>query len=118
MEEMKQQIRKYCMSSIVSILFALACVIAMPVVSQASVSSSDWEDEEVIVSSGDWSGYLNEDGTATICGWNGNGESVEIPDKIGNYVVTGIGVSVFYDCSNLISITIPDSVTSIGEDAF
>ncbi len=34
------------------------------------------------------------------------------------YFVTSIGGSVFEDCSNLTSIEIPSSVTSIGEDAF
>lgn len=39
--------------------------------------------------------------------------SITIPDS-----VTSIGESTFDGCSNLISITIPDSVTSIGKDAF
>jgi hypothetical protein len=39
--------------------------------------------------------------------------SVTIPDS-----VTSIGSSAFRDCSNLTSIVIPDSVTSIGYDAF
>ncbi len=45
-----------------------------------------------------------------------NGElltSVTIPDS-----VTSIGKYTFYNCSGLISITIPDSVTSIGRSAF
>ena len=32
--------------------------------------------------------------------------------------VTSIGEDAFYDCDNLTSITLPESVTSIGEDAF
>ena len=39
--------------------------------------------------------------------------SITIPDS-----VTSIGESAFGDCSSLTSITIPDSVTSIGESAF
>ena len=40
-------------------------------------------------------------------------ESVVIPDS-----VTSIGDQAFYDCSSLESIVIPDSVTSIGSTAF
>ena len=39
--------------------------------------------------------------------------SVTIPDSL-----TSIGSSAFYNCSGLTSITIPDSVTSIGSSAF
>ena len=39
--------------------------------------------------------------------------SVTIPDS-----VTSIGDSAFYDCTGLTSVTIPDSVTSIGSVAF
>ena len=39
--------------------------------------------------------------------------SITIPDS-----VTSIGSYAFYNCSGLTSITIPDSVTSIGVDAF
>jgi hypothetical protein len=38
---------------------------------------------------------------------------VTIPDS-----VTSIGDRAFYDCSSLTSITIPDSLTSIGNAAF
>ena len=34
------------------------------------------------------------------------------------YTVTGIGYQAFYFCSNLTSVTIPNTVTYIGEYAF
>ena len=39
--------------------------------------------------------------------------SITIPSS-----VTSIGNYAFYKCTSLVSITIPDSVTSIGDDLF
>ena len=45
--------------------------------------------------------------------WGKRIKHIEIPDS-----VTSIGKDAFYECSSLTEIVIPDSVTSIGEDAF
>ena len=44
--------------------------------------------------------------------------SVVLPETIKGYPVTGIGDSVFFKWTNLISIVIPSSIVSIGENSF
>ena len=57
---------------------------------------------------------FNKDKTKLICYPEGKKDtSYVIPDS-----VESIGYEAFYDCDNLTSITIPDSVTSIGDNAF
>lgn len=72
----------------------------------------------------EWS--LCDNGTLIITG-NGDMPDHQAPwasnsDRIVNVIiqdgVTGIGSSAFYECYNLRSVTIPDSVTRIGDDAF
>ena len=60
---------------------------------------------------------INPDNTATITGYIGNGGAVTVPETIDGILVTGIGLG-FYGCENVTSVTIPGSVTNIGEDAF
>lgn len=58
------------------------------------------------------------DGKVVIVDYTGNEDNVVVPSVIDGFPVTGIGRNAFQDCSDLISITIPKSVTSISERAF
>ncbi len=77
-------------------------------------------------SSGDYNGFewFSADGlTAQITGYDGPGGNVAIPavivDLLGtNYSVTSVGDQAFYYFPNLTGVTIPSSVTSLGETAF
>ncbi len=60
---------------------------------------------------------VTEDGTVEITKYNSN-NNVVIPNKIEGKNVTSIGDYAFENCTNLTSITIPDSVTNIGQRAF
>ena len=71
--------------------------------------------------SGDFQYVLQEDGTAMITdveitAWNK--EMLAVPSVIDGRPVTAIGEEAFSLCIELTSITIPDSVTSIGDRAF
>lgn len=79
------------------------------------------ESTEVVLStsaiSGNWY-YTVENGSACITRYNGVETDLVIPAEIDGYSVTSIGVSAFYNCTSLTSVTIPNGVTSIGGSAF
>jgi hypothetical protein len=70
-----------------------------------------------IKTSGDWV-YYTLNGSTTIVGYRGSDETVLIPDSLGGAVVTKIGSAAFNGKTTVTSITIPNTVTHIGNYAF
>jgi hypothetical protein len=66
------------------------------------------------------SGFVTdlENGGIAIIKYKGQDKAICIPETIDGKPVTGIGERAFMDCRSLISITIPESVASIGAMAF
>lgn len=60
----------------------------------------------------------NIDNTLTITGYIGTGGAIDIPSNIAGVAVACIGSNAFYECTNILSVTIPFGVTNIGENAF
>ncbi len=61
---------------------------------------------------------LRNDNTASVTDFNSTATEIAIPEAVNGYLVTDIFAKAFYDCNSLTSITIPESVTSIGNYAF
>src|SRR6185436_9178727 len=62
--------------------------------------------------------YFTIDGGISITGYSGPGGDLTIPSTINGLPVNGIFSSAFLGKSSLTSVTIPDSVISIGDRAF
>ncbi len=58
------------------------------------------------------------DGTLSITGYTGNEETVTIPSKINNKTVSEIGSNAFRDNWDILEVTIPSTVKTIGMGAF
>ena len=67
---------------------------------------------------GDFTYIVLPDNNICITGYSGTDSHVVIPREIGELPVTEISRGVFYDCSTVNSVEIPDSVTYIGYAAF
>lgn len=62
---------------------------------------------------------LASDGnTFSVIGRNGNKTDIVIRSEYKNKAVTSIDFDAFFDCEDLISLTVPDSVTAVGRTAF
>ena len=97
------KVKKWLLALAAFAVMAVVCAVA------AGAETFTYEDFEYSVLS---------DGTVYISNYNGSAEKVDIPKKIDGKSVTCIGAYAFEYCSNITSVTIPDSVTSISQFAF
>ena len=91
------------------LVFALLLLFVVPVCGQSVMR----ETHEF----GDWDYVTNETGL-TITAYRGKGRRIEIPDNIYGINVTALADNLFKSNISLQSVTIPDSVTTIGSAAF
>lgn len=62
--------------------------------------------------------YSVKDGKATVTGYDGNAQELEIPATLGGKDVIAIGDSVFDANKTLKKVIIPEGITKIGDSAF
>ena len=65
----------------------------------------------------DWKINISEEGSISIMDYKGSSENVAIPDNFDGFPVDSIGDNAFRE-KDVVSVTIPDSVTLIGSSAF
>ena len=93
------------MKRMIAMLLTLALTLAM-VVFPAQANANDLT-------------YEVKNGAVTINGYaRADLGHLTIPDTIDGYPVTAIGRRAFRNCSGIVSVSIPDTVTDIGEQAF
>ena len=84
-------------------LFALIFILVLPQVVQADTQSYT---------------YTLDNNSITITGYSGTESNLLIPAIIDGHEVVGISNNAFLSNTSLVSVVIPDSVTTIGDTAF
>lgn len=73
---------------------------------------------EETFSVGDWEYRVLPDGTAEIAVYRGNTGDPSVPSGIGARRVSSVGERAFSGVFPISSVTLPEGVTSIGDNAF
>lgn len=105
------------MKRLISIILTVVIICSISVTAGMTTSGADLKN----ASTGEGAAFFSysvTDNEATITGYTGSAEILEIPSTLADYKVVGIGDGVFDDCTSLTNVIIPDGVTSIGEWAF
>lgn len=98
--------KKRILSLFTSLIMAISLVAVLPIMTVAAETSGDYEYNII------------DDGHVKIVKYNGSATKVSIPSTIDGKKVTEIGEVAFFECLNLKSVTIPNTVRFIGEGAF
>ncbi len=107
----------FAITVLTAILLFVLPTSAEDVIHSGTWGNLDWTLNETtgeLVISGE--GKMNDFSYGSTQAWHAYSPHIESV-TIGNSV-TSIGTAAFYGCSNLTNITIPDSVTNIGSSAF
>ena len=108
---------KRIISGILSFCVAAAMVSApMPMIAVPTLTVSAYEDG-ALQKDGIFT-YCIEDGKVTIIKCDADATEAVIPDTIEGLSVINVAPHAFQDCSELTSVTLPDTLENLGERAF
>lgn len=75
-------------------------------------------DAPVASSNNAYTYLVNEDGTVSITGYTGEETALNLPATLDGYVVSAIADHAFEANWDIVSVTMPNGLTTIGESAF
>lgn len=101
----------------------LTLTFAMPAsAEESSVIDADSLDEdsseEVTYTSGDFEYTLTEEGNASISRYVGSDTEVTIPTQLDSYTVTDLGGGCFAQITDIVSVTLPETLKTIQDSCF
>ena len=111
------------MKKVISVLLAtilLLSLFTMTIEAKVLVSVGEYKagklDDEKFTTKEGFAYYINDDGSATVCGVPENMKKIVIPSKVDGYTVKAINshCQKFTGATNVESVTVPDTVTYVG----
>lgn len=105
---------KRLLSVFLAFVIAFSVFFSVPI----NVFAKEIEVIETSNTSGDYTYAVLTDGTAEITDYTGLDNEITVPSTLDGYKITSISGVAFYGSESLTSVTIPDSVTSMGKNPF
>lgn len=104
-------------------VMTLTLTVAMPAsAEESSVIDADRLDEgsseEVTYTSGDFEYTLTEEGNASISRYVGSDTEVTIPTQLDSYTVTDLGGGCFAQITDIVSVTLPETLETVQDSCF
>ena len=98
------------------LLQAVLCLLLCAVLPACGPSA--FAEDKGELTCGDYAYQLLEDGSARITAYTGDATELAVPAELDGHPVQEIGDFAFSSCYSLTSVSIPDSLTLIGENPF
>lgn len=103
---------KKAISLILAVLMLVSVFAIMPLTAYARYDSYEKKKND------EYEYLVNKEGTVEVYQYLGKDSEVVIPDTIEGYPVIAISSYAFESCDFVTKISIPDTVTTVGDDAF
>ena len=111
--------RKHKITLLVAAVLTGTVLLALPVSADEEIGGMEEDTTQAeTVTSGDYTYTLETDGTATIVGYSGKDTDLTLPGKLDGHVVAKLGDDALESQTSLQSVTIPESMTGIGDACF